>query len=80
VVVVHDTERLAEADNSASTAGGKLLTETGNKIVGSRLGAGGCSRADFTTEESVGKLFVLKRARLVSVVDSKESVKILIII
>jgi len=80
VVVVHDTELLAEADNSASTAGGKLLTQTVNKIVGSRLGAGGSSRADFTTEKSVGELFVLKRARLVSVVDREESVKILIII
>jgi hypothetical protein len=80
VVVVHDTELLAEADNTTRTTRGKLLAETVNKIVGSGLGAGRGSGVDFTTKNSVGELFVLKRARLVSVVERKEGVEILIII
>jgi hypothetical protein len=80
VVVVHDTELLAETNNATSTAGGKLLTETVNKIFGSGLGAGGGSGADLTSEDSICELFVLKRARVVSVVDREEGVEVLIII
>jgi len=70
VVVIHDTELTAEADDTAGTTGGELLSEALDEVLGGGSGTlGGGDASDFTAKNTDGKLSVVKGAALISVVD-----------
>jgi len=79
VVVVHDFELTAEANNATSATRSELLAELINEIVGAGLGSfGGSSSVDLAAEHFVGELAVLKSVVVVFVVAGVKSVKILL--
>ena len=76
MVVIHDAELLAEANDTASTTGLQLVAEALKKVLTSSLAASR-GTTDISAEDLASELTIVESAALVLVVDVVEGIQIL---
>ena len=77
VVVIHDSKLLSKSDDSTSTSSLKLLSEFFEESVSS-LGTLGWGSSNLSSKNFRGKLFIIKSATSIFVIQSIKSLQILI--
>ena len=76
MVVVHDAELLAKANNSTSTTALQLVLESLKKILtaGSATGRGA---SNISSKDLAGELTIVKRTALILIIDVEQRVQVL---
>lgn len=79
VVVVHNTELLAETDDASSTTRLQLGSQSLEKVITSSLASTGGGATNFSLENLAGELTIVDSSRFVGIVQVVERVQILCI-